>query len=73
MSLTFPTLAEQALEAWRNAPRTIALSVVAKRHGADAQRLDTFDGTTWVYTFDDDTHLVVRGKGKNHKVVSHLP
>ena len=73
MSLTFPTLAEQALEAWHSAPGTVALPVVAKRRGADAQRVDTFDGTTWVYTFDDDTSLVVNGTGKNRTVKACLP
>lgn len=73
MALMFPTMAEKCLAAWRATPGTISLSVVACRHAATCERVDDFTGTTWTYMFDDDTSLVVRGKGKYHKVEVCLP
>ena len=73
MSLTFPTMATKCLTAWHDYPGTIALSTIARRHGADCAKASNFDGTVWTYTFDDDTSLVVRGKGKSHTVEVCLP
>lgn len=69
MPLTFPTQAEQALEEFNSATKTISLATIAKRMGAVIEK--SWEGT--VYTFDDDTALIVKGTGANHKVETLLP
>ena len=73
MPLKFPTMAQACYDAWLAAPRTISLAVIACRHGATCERTTDFDGVLWTYSFDDDTSLSVRGKGKSHKVEVQLP
>ena len=73
MALTFPTMAEKCLTAWRDYPGTIGLPVIDRRHGADCAKASNFEGVVWTYTFDDDTSLVVRGKGKSHKIEMCFP
>lgn len=68
--LTFPTMAEQAYKEFQSATKTIALATIAKRRGAQVER--TFEGVT-TYWFDDDTSLVVKGRGKNYQVEVMLP
>lgn len=62
MKLEFPTIAEQVATS-----HTIAKD--AKRRGAEVTR--HWDRTE--YTFDDDTTLVVRGRGKSYRVEMLLP
>lgn len=69
MTLSFPTLAEQALAKFRNSKKTISLVTICTE--MDAQREDCYPKTTW--TFDDDTSLVVSGRGRNHTVEVLLP
>ena len=71
MALTFPTMAEQCLAEWRAiTDRTVSLNVIASRYGA--QQFKEFGGTSeWV--FNDDTRIVVTGRGPNHKAVAELP
>lgn len=69
MKLTFPTQAEQALAEFREASRTTSLAVICKRRGATREQF--WDRTE--YVFDDDTTLVVRGRGRAHKVEALLP
>lgn len=69
MSLTFPTLAEQAVAEFEAATKTVALATIARRMGADVKR--TAHG--WEYTFDDDTSITVSGVGRAHKYETHLP
>lgn len=69
MPLTFPTQAEQVLAEFKTAAKTVSLATIAKRRGADVMR----DWQQTVYTFDDDTSLVVTGRGKAHRVEVRLP
>ncbi len=69
MPLTFPTMAEKALRKFRHATKTISVAVIAKRMLADVERQR---GRT-VYTFDDDTRLVVTGRGRSHSIETELP
>ena len=69
MTLTFPTMAEKALHEFRHATKTVSVAVIAKRMLADAEKA----GGVTVYTFDDDTRLVVTGRGPSHKVETELP
>jgi len=70
MSLTFPTIAEQVAEEFKNSDKTNSIATIAARRGASIDR--TFEGVT-TYTFDDDTSLTVRGRGKAHEFETHLP
>ena len=67
--LTFPTQAEQALAEFQSSRKTISLATIAKKRGAFVEK--TWGETT--YVFDDDTSLVVTGRGANHKVEARLP
>lgn len=69
MPLTFPTMAEQCEAAFRNAARTVSIATIARRMGAERNRVYP---VTW-YTFDDDTTLEVIGVGRAHKVTTYLP
>lgn len=68
MSLTFPTQAEQALEEFKS--NSGSLAKIAARRGATIER-------RWPseieYTFDDDTSLVTRGRGRAHQIQVLLP
>lgn len=72
MTLQFPTLAEQALDQFRKATKTVALATIAKKMGADVERGGP-TGSTLTYTFDDDTSIVVEGRGRNCKIRTELP
>ena len=67
--MEFPTLAEKALAEFRNATRTVSLATIAKRYGADVER----GWQETIYWFDDDTSLVVRGRGRAHQVEVRWP
>lgn len=70
MTLTFPTMAEQVAEEFRTATRTVSIATLARKRGAEVEK--TWDSGT-VYTFDDDTTLVVTGRGRAHKIETHFP
>jgi hypothetical protein len=67
--LKHPTLAQQAVNQFRNATKTISLAVIAKRLGAE--KFQHFTHTEHV--FDDGSSLEVRGRGRSHKVEVLLP
>ena len=69
-TLTFPTMADLAYEEFTNAVTTVSLVTIAKRRGA--QIVDRWPGAR-TYLFDDDTSLVVTGRGMSHKVEVMLP
>lgn len=69
MPLQFPTLAEKCLAEWQRRKKTTSVNQVALSHGAT--RDDDFGRIVWV--FDDDTSLVITGRGKFHKVTVELP
>lgn len=69
MPLTFPTIAEQVLTEFNSATKTTSIPVLACKRNAEVIR----DWTRTVYTFDDDTSLVVTGRGKQHRVEALLP
>lgn len=67
--LTFPTQAEQAVEAFNSAIKTISLTTICEKMGADR----SFKYPHISYTFDDDTSLTISGRGNSHKVETYLP
>lgn len=68
-TLKFPTLAEQVAAEFRAATETISIATLAKRKGATVEKT----WTATLYVFEDDTILSVTGRGKNHKITTHLP
>ena len=70
MALQFPTMAEKALAEFNASEKTVALAKIAKRMGADVEK--PFAGGM-TYTFDDDTSIVVEGRGKSWKARTELP
>lgn len=72
-TLTFPTMAEQALAEWNEKHILGGVGLIAKRHGADVER--RWEGQLLIieYTFDDDTSLRTSGRGKAHRVEAMLP
>lgn len=69
MPLNFPTIAEQVATEFRDATTTVSMLAVASQHDVTITREC---GATH-YRFDDDTTLVVRGRGASHKVETYLP
>lgn len=67
--LKFPTQAETTLAAFHAATKTVALSTLAKRAGAFTDR--NFYGLE--YVFDDDSRIVVTGRGKSYQARAELP
>ena len=72
MSLSFPTIAEQVFAAWIAKDKTTSLATLAKARGADVWK-SYWPRRQFVYTFDDDTSLVVTGSGRNYQILSILP
>lgn len=70
MTLKFPTMAEVALTEFNESRKTVALATIARRMGADVEK--PFEGGM-IYTFDDDTSIVVEGRGKSWKARTELP
>jgi hypothetical protein len=70
MTLTFPTIAEQVLFAFRTSSKTVSITTLAKKHNAKIEY--TWPGLT-TYIFEDDTSLTVRGRGRAHEIETHLP
>jgi hypothetical protein len=71
MTLTFPTIAEQILFEFNHSTKTVSLATLAHRRGAHISKA-RWEGRI-TYTFDDDTSLVTKGRGKSHKVWTELP
>jgi len=71
MPLQFPTLAEQVITSFE-AKRNIPLVTIATRMGGEREEGEGFPPSI-VYVFDDDTRLVIRGRGKNHTYKAELP
>lgn len=71
--LTHPTLAEQAIALKRSATKTISVVKIARKLGAEVTYRWDARGLTITYTFDDDSSLTVRGRGKYHYMEAHLP
>lgn len=67
--LMFPTEAEQVLAAAKNGQ---IRSIAAEAKRRKAERRKPVAGWT-EYTFDDDSSLMVRGRGKSYKVEALLP
>ena len=71
--LEFPTVAEQVLRAYEE-KRIRSIAVEARRLRADVARsFWTMTGATTEYTFDDDSVLMVRGRGKSYRAEALLP
>ncbi len=71
MTLQFPTIAERTLHAFQSATKTTSLATLARKAGAEVERY-SFPLVT-IYTFDDDTSLVVTGRGKSYRAEARLP
>lgn len=67
MALTFPTMAEQAKT--RIETTSTPAHKVAKEMGAETER--GWDGIE--HTFDDDTTLLVKGRGRNQRLETKFP
>lgn len=72
MTLSFPTLAEQAFAQFRHSKRTVSLVPICDGLGGE-RRVFYSNGKVIEYTFDDDSSLQIRGVGRNHKVQTFLP
>ena len=66
---TTPAAAQLAYDEFTERPQLRSLATIAKRHGAQVER----GQTTITYTFDDNSALVVTGRGMSHKVQVMLP
>jgi len=69
MKLTFPTMAEQAVEVWKAKTKTTAFETIAKAVGAFRDD----EGATIVWIFPDDTSARITGRGKNYNITTDLP
>lgn len=69
-TLTFPTIAEQAVVEWnkRKAVKTTSFNTIAKEF--DAFRDDEFGQIVWV--FPDETTAHCR-RGRNYTITTYLP
>lgn len=72
-SLSFPTIAEQAVAEWKACTRTTSFETVAKRHGSEKQIFHDFGGKQIKWYFDDDSRATARGRGRSYKLEAHLP
>lgn len=72
-TLTFPTIAEQVAEEFRASTRTVSVATIARKRGATVERKWDHTGLCTTYVFEDDTTLEVRGRGKAHRMITHLP
>jgi hypothetical protein len=63
--MKFPTMAEKAVECWRqkNAIKTTSFNTVAEANGAF--RDDAFGQIEWI--FDDDSRVEIKGRGRSHQ------
>lgn len=69
LPLTFPTQAEQVVQQFEAATKTTSLAKLAKQMGAMVEK--QWDRT--IYTFDDDTSIEVKGRGRSHQYETQLP
>lgn len=77
MTLSFPTLAEQALAAFRAAKlehKTVSLREEARKRGGTPDETRSFtQSSTITYVFDDDSTLMITGRGRHHCYETQLP
>ena len=71
MALEFPTMADRAIADFEGATKTVSLVVIAKRHGGERDR--KAPDNSIVFRFDDDTALVIEGRGRGHRYRAELP
>lgn len=71
MTLTFPTMAEQALAEFRSSTKTTSIATIAKRMGATVEK-EAWTGKR-IYHFDDDTTLEAKGAGRGLQAETFLP
>lgn len=71
--MKFPTMAQIALASWRTEPLAKSLREHARRLGATIHRNECDGDWALEYVFDDDSALLVRGRGRHHEVVAALP
>ena len=69
--LQFPTFAEQVIASFE-ASKNIPLVKIAMCMGGEREDGEGFPPSI-VFVFDDDTRLVIRGRGKNHTYKAELP
>lgn len=69
MTLTFPTQAERAIEAWRAMLGTVPFKKAALAAGAF--RDDEPGEIVWV--FPDDTTVRITGRGRSYRIIAELP
>lgn len=67
--LQHPCMAQIALNKFRAAEKTTSLSKICREMGAEYKK--AWEGIEW--TFDDDTQLFVKGRGKSHQVTVEFP
>lgn len=67
--LQFPTMAEKTLAEFNAATKTVALQHLARKAGAFVER----GFNRLEYVFDDDSRLVITGRGKSYKATPELP
>lgn len=72
MPLTFPTLAEQAIAAFRASTKTKPFEAFAIPLGAEKE-YEKEQGVSILWTFPDDTSVRVQGRGKAYKLEALLP
>jgi hypothetical protein len=76
MTLTFPTIAEQVLAEFNSSTKTVSIATLARKRGAHVNKTHSYwMANKWmiIYTFDDDTSLITRGRGKSYRVETQLP
>lgn len=70
MTLKFPTLAEQAIQAYEAAIKTVSLVKIAKDLGGERSPNQWDSIEFW---FDDDSSLRITGRGCAHRYEALLP
>lgn len=73
MPLTFPTQAEQCLQAFNSATKTISLSTIAKHMGATREDRNGWERSVRVFVFPDDSTLEASGSGKGLRTETFHP
>jgi hypothetical protein len=66
MPLQFPTLAEQTISSWNHRGSLVTFAIKAGAERANQWR-------EIILTFDDDTSIVITGRGRGHHVRTELP
>lgn len=72
--LRFPTMAEQALEAFTSSKVTISLAGICLFNKAErSYETDECNRRVTVYSFCDDSHVRVVGRGMSYKAEAATP